>query len=255
MNKIKLTIQNGHRNATGGATGTSGRTSSGKKINEVDWIDSVYYEIKKKIDLNQKLSSRIELSYDDAKIKNGVNADYFIAIHGDGSTNPSYDGGFVDDAPDDPVGAESWAFARKVADYYFNPMGIRFAPEHRTANSTYYYAFSQTGTKTKQFIIECGSMTNVSDMDKMANISKAADSILGGIIAYLKEKEPIFKDYESIPPSNTTGDDKDKQIADLKQQLDTLQKETDIKIAKVQSDCQAKIQDMKKNIINYVEKI
>ena len=266
MEKIKLVFQNGHRNTTTGATGTSGKTSSGKKYNEVDWIDLVYYEIKKKIDSDPKLSSRIQLGYDDTVISNGAVADYFIAIHADGAVKPEYNGGFVDDAPKcvqgqniipcDLLADQSWKFAQKVADFYFGPMGIKFEPGHRTADSTYYYGFNYTGEKAKQFIIECGSMTNVSDMDKMSDITKVASSLLGGIIAYFKENEPLFKDYGTSIPPIIIGQDKDKEIADLKQKIETLQKQTEDKLAEKDRSCLLRLEamknELKNNIKNYV---
>lgn len=172
---ITLTIQNGHRNAPNGQTGTSG---------EVDLIDKVFYAIKTIID--KTYSNSITLSYDDATVKNGATADCFIALHFDGAVNPSYDGGFIDDSPTDQMAVESWKLAQTVADNYFNAMGIRFAPEHRTGNSTNYYAFNFTGAKTLQFIIELGTLTNAADKAKLQDVGKIARLLMNGIAAYYK---------------------------------------------------------------------
>ena len=180
MSRIKLCLQNAHRNATGGQTGTGG---------EVDLIDKVYYAIKLIID--SKYSDSIELSYDDATVRNGTTADGFIALHFDGSTNLDYNGGFVDDSPYDLVAAESWRFAQIVADNYFSAMGIEFMPNHRTNNSTYYYAFNFTGSNTKQFLIELGTLTNVSDKAKLQDYNKIAQLLMNGIVSYWGVKQNI----------------------------------------------------------------
>lgn len=196
MNKIKLTIQNGHRNVTNGQTGTSGIVD-GKKVYEVDWIDKVYFALKAKID--STYSDSIELSYDDCNVQNGAFADIFVAIHFDGSTNKSYNGGFVDCSPNSYTKDEDWKLAQTIGDAYFIPMGIKFAPEHRTDNSTYYYAFQYTGENTKQTIIECGTMTNDSDMTKLADYTKIGELILQGIVNYIKVLPNV-----SIPPPTLT---------------------------------------------------
>lgn len=254
MNPVKLCIQNGHRNVQNGQTGTSGITSSGVKLSEVDFIDKVYYAIKSIIDGNTSFSSKIQLSYDDASVVNGQTADYFIAIHADGATNSLYDGGFVDNSPDDQVSALSWAFATEVANNYFSLIGIRFVPEHRTSNSTYYYAFNLTGAKTKQFIIECGAMTNMHDMDILINTQKVGELIWNGILSYFGKVESLFQSTPPPPPTQpSTATD---PCADLKQQLNdatkaivtlntnyaNLQIEKDQELADQEKLCQQKLQ-------------
>lgn len=230
MAKIKLTIQNGHRNVTSGATGTSNRVlvDSGQMpppvINEVDLVDKVYYAFKEIVDL--EYSNSIELSYDDKDVNNGQYADYFMALHFDGSTNPAYNGGFVDDSPDDLVSDQSWAFAQKVADYYFSAMGIEFMPSHRTVNSTYYYAFNYTGANTKQFIIELGTMTNLGDMQKLTDYKKIGKLLFEGFKAHTGVQPNVTTPttppptqpptQPPTPPPTNPCEVQDKKLADIK---------------------------------------
>jgi len=218
MNKIKLTLQNGHMNASGGQTGTGG---------ELELIQKVYYAIKTIID--SQYSDKIELSYDDATVKNGKLADYFIALHFDGSTNPNYNGGLVDAGTlPSATKDQDWAFATKVADYYFNPMGIRFAQEHRTINTNQYYAFNDTGENTKQFLIELGTLTNADDKVKCQDFNKIAKLLVEGMVAYFKSKEAIFSapSTPTPPVADTTKiDGFHKQLQEQKKLVENLTNE------------------------------
>ena len=205
--KLKIVIHNGHKNITNGQTGTSG---------ELDLIDKVYYALSPLL-----IKAGLEVYYDDAKSLNSSNMDYFIAPHFDGATNPSYDGGFVDCNPDSYTKEKDWKFAQVIADYYFNPMGIRFAPEHRTANSTYYYGFNYTGENTVQTIIELGTLTNVHDRAICQDYNKIARLLADGIIAYLKAEDPRYE----VPTVPTPPVDYQAQINGLRQDLEKVKKE------------------------------
>jgi hypothetical protein len=254
MVRIKLTIQNGHRNAANGQTGTSG---------EMDLIDKVYYAIKSIID--SKYSQIIELSYDDATVKNGETADYFLAPHFDGSTNTSYNGGFVDCSPESLTKDQDWQFAQMIADYYFGPMGITFAPSHRTANSTYYYAFNSTGEKTIQTIIELGTLTNADDKVKCQDYNKIARLLMEGIIAYLTKYDATYQAFiknSTTTPTQTPTDSLQqeneslkKQVEDLKKINETLQTKTTQQLADKDIECQKRLSDVKQKIINYITSV
>lgn len=190
--KFKLTIHNGHRNVTNGQTGTSGVTSTGVRVNEVDIIDQIYYKIKARIDADKFLSSVIMLAYDDSNIRNGVDSDYFIALHVDGASDTSVRGGFIDDNPNDQVYEQSIKFGKSVADSYFPQIGIPYR-NGQTPNTTYYYAFNQTAVYTKQFIIELGMASNVQDMDLLVQYDRVAELLLRGMIAYWEQYDEIYR--------------------------------------------------------------
>lgn len=260
MKQVTLTIQNGHRNALHGATGTNG---------EVDLIDKVYFALAPIL-----IKAGIQVFYEDdglwdadgnfTGLLNG-NKDYFIALHFDGATNPSYDGGFVDDTPDDLVKEQSWKLAGMVADYYFGPMGIRFAPEHRTVNSTDYYAFYATGTNTKQFLIELGTLTNPSDKAKCQDYGKIATLLAKGIVSYLTQFDTTYQAYlqgqpsptpTPIPvPDTTEIDSLRKQLQASKDAFTKLQQTTDEQLANRDRDCQALLQDKKVKIKSFVDNV
>ncbi len=247
MAKVSITIQNGHRNAENGQTGTSGVTSDGRKYTEVQLSDDIFNSMKDRL-----IAAGIEVYYDDANIVNGKNTDYFIALHADGADNKDIRGGFVDDSPDDQVATQSWKFAQTVADAYFPKIGIPFVPAHSTNNSRYYYAFALTGAKTKQFIIELGTMTNLEDMDKLADVPYIASLLVDGILNYLRQNEPNYKP-DPQPPANTT--DKDKQIEDLKKRIVDIQKENSEKLAKAEIDCQSRLQAFKDLVRKDLQKL
>jgi hypothetical protein len=211
IKKIKLTIQNGHRNVTNGQTGTSGVTSNGTKINEVDLIDQIYFKIKQRIDADKFLSSVIQLAYDDTNIRNGVDSDYFVALHADGSKNTEARGGFVDDNPNDKVYELSMKFAKTVADNYFSKIGIPYV-NGQTPNTTFYYAFDETGLNTKQFIIEMGFMSNKEDLDRMSDVEKVASLLLEGMLIYFEQYDETYRYAKNNQHSDG---DKDAQIAEL----------------------------------------
>jgi len=243
MNRIKLTIQNGHFNAPNGQTGTSG---------ELNLIQKVFYAIKSIID--KDYADKIELSYDDANVKNGAFADYFIALHFDGATNSNYDGGFVDCNPDSFTKDKDWDFARTIADYYFNPMGIRFAPEHRTANSTYYYGFNYTGENTVQTIIELGTLTNSHDRGICQDYNKIARLLCQGIVAYLKEKDPRY----TVPTVPTPTVDYKAQADSLRAELEKTKKEYadfQVKSASMIADLTSKCQSWESKFNTLVKNI
>lgn len=237
MKKVTLCIQNGHRNVSNGETGTAG---------EVELIDKVFYAVKDRI-----IAAGIELYYDDAKLANtkrlGNELNYFIALHFDGSTNKDYNGGFIDDAPQCPNAGitpcdmnsvASWKFAQAVADAYFIPMGIKYTDSHRTKDSTYYNAFNETGSDTKQFIIELGTLTNESDRAKLQNVGKIAELLFNGIIAYLSQNDQTYKDYISAnkptPPVTPPVSCED----ECKKKLAEAQKEYDRKLSEEITKCQ-----------------
>lgn len=213
MKQVTITIQNAHRGASNGQTGTGG---------ELVLIDKVFYALSPLL-----IKKGIVVYYDDAEVKNGAFTDYFLAIHFDGSTNPSYNGGFVDCSPTSATKDKDWEFARIIADYYFSAMGIRFAPEHRTANSTYYYAFNYTGWDTIQTIIECGTLTNPDDKAKCQDYEKIARLLCDGIVAYLTKYDKNYQEYlASIPAPTPTPTDPCKEEADRLRQ--ELQKQTEV---------------------------
>ena len=241
MNRIKLTIHNGHRNAQNGQTGTSGILPNGTKIYEVDLIDSIFYKIKEIIDRSSYLSSRIELSYDDATIKNGARADYFVALHIDGSSDPTKRGGFVDNHPNDYVYDKSMAFAKKVADTYFPQIDIPYI-NGQTQNTTYYYAFVITGLNTKQFIIELGRMTNSEDLNRLVNVETVGQLLVDGMVRYFEENEEIFK---SIPGNNTTGGLTEEKKKVINERITRIQEQSELILAKQDEALIKALQDTK----------
>lgn len=274
MKKVTLCIQNGHRNTTTGATGTSDKilvdagVISGPVTYEVDLIDKVFYALRDKL-----ISAGIELYYDDANLENtkrlGEALNYFIALHFDGSVNRDYNGGFIDDAPQCPNGgimpcdmdaSGSWKFAQVVADHYFSSMGIAYADSHRTKNSTYYYAFNETGEKTKQFIIELGTLTNASDRAKLFNVGKIAELLFNGIIAYLSQYDKTYQEYVSAnQPKPPTVDPVTACKQEYEQKIVKLQQEFDKKLSDELKKCQDKytglIKDERKKVITEIIQI
>lgn len=224
MKQVNIVISNGHMNPGNGQTGTSG---------ERDLIEKVYYALAPLL-----IKAGLVVYYDDANLTNikslGDNLMYAIFPHFDGSTNPTYNGGFVDDSPTDAVATESWKLAGVVADSYFGPMGIRFAPEHRTINSTQYYAFNYTGANTKQFLIELGTLTNVDDRAKCQDFNKIATLLARGIIQYLTFNDATYKAWlgGQTPPVPVPPPIPDTaQIDELRKQLQT-QKDLVVTITK-----------------------
>lgn len=226
MIKPTITIQNGHRNTTTGQTGTAG---------EVELIDKVFYALSPKL-----IEKGVVVYYDDATIKNGKNTDYFIALHFDGATNPAYNGGFVDCNPDSITVDKDWKFAQTIAYYYFSAMGIRFAPEHRTANSTYYYGFNFTGENTIQTIIELGTLTNKDDNAKLGDVNKIATLLCEGIVAYLTKYDKNYQDYlagQGAGQNQTTIDGLRQQLQEANKKIETLTNEKK-QLAKEKEECQ-----------------
>ena len=251
MKQPSITIQNGHRHTTTGQTGTAG---------EVDLIDKVFYELSPLL-----IKAGVVVYYDDANVINGQNTDYFIALHFDGATNPSYKGGFIDDAPKCPNNGvtpcdnssdASWKFAQKIADYYFSAMGIDFVPGHRTVNSTYYYAFNYTGEKTLQFIIELGTLTNPDDRGKLQDYKKIATLLSQGIIAYLTENDLNYKQYLASQAIGTDKAEIERLRIELQAQKDSytkLQQTTTKQLADKDTECQSyksRLQDIKTYVAN-----
>lgn len=262
MKKVTLTLQNGHRNAMFGNTGTNG---------EVDLIDKVFFSLAPKL-----IEKGIEVYYEDdglwdddgnfLGLLNG-DKDYFIALHFDGAVNPAYEGGFVDDCPKCPNGGivpcdlqsdQSWKFAQTVADYYFGPMGIRFAPEHRTANSTYYYAFNTTSENTKQFLIEMGTLTNSSDRAKCQDYNKIATLLCQGIVTYLTNNDENYKAYlagEAAGSNQAQINELRKQLQEAKDAFLKLQQDTSTKLAEKDKQCQLEISRLKQKVKDFANNI
>ena len=255
MRKIKLGIQLGHDVAAlpnsspmKPQTGTNG---------ELDLTKKVYFAIKEIID--SRYSDIIELYYDDARCLNAAGMDYYFCPHFDGATNPSYDGGFVDCNPESLTKDKDWAFAQTLADNYFGPMGIRFAPEHRTVNSTYYYAFNFTGDQTIQTIMELGTLTNASDRAKCQDYKKIAQLIVNGLVAYFTKEDANFKEYlkgQAAQSCETTLGIVRKQLQEAKDAFTKLQQDTKKQLADKDTECQYKIHNeiekMKADIISYI---
>lgn len=242
MNKVTLTLQNAHRNAPNGQTGTGG---------EMELVDKVFYAMR-----DELINKGIELYYDDATVINGAKTDYFIALHFDGSTNPAYHGGFVDDSPYDQVAAQSWKLAQMVADRYFGPMGIEFVPGHRTVKSTYYYAFNQTGANTKQFLIELGTLTNPDDRAKCQDFNKIARLLNEGIFAYLSQYDDNYKAYlagQTTISNQAEIDILKKEVQAQKESYSKLQEETKRALSVKDRECQDKIQALKAKIKSFIE--
>ena len=260
MKQVNIVINNGHRNAANGATGTTG---------EVDLIDKVFGALSPLL-----IKAGLQVYYDDANLTNtkslGDNLMYFVAPHFDGSTNPSYNGGFIDDCPACPNGGvtpcdnssvQSWKFAQTVADNYFIPMGIAFAP-HSTNDSKYYYAFNYTGANTKQFIIELGTLTNQSDHDKCQDYGKIATLLTKGIVSYLTQFDTTYQAYLQGQPAPTPSpspvnyqaqiDSLTTQLAQQKKSLADLQQTTVTQLAAKDADCLSKLQALKDKIKTFV---
>jgi hypothetical protein len=228
--KTSICIQNGNDNNPDGATGTSG---------EVELVHKVFGALAPRL-----TSKGIELYYDDYNCLNtkrlGENLSYFISIHFDGSTNPNYDGGLVDCSPTSLTVNDDWKLAQTVADKYFIPMGIRFAQEHRNANTSQYYAFNFTGEKTKQFIIELGTLTNQADRAKCQDFNKIARLLAEGIFAYLTQFDANYQANESSSPSQppqTTTNSLQEQLQASEKLVKTLQTDK-IALATQLKECQ-----------------
>lgn len=249
MRKTSLVIQNGHRNALNGQTGTSGYLVNGEKMYEVDYIDRVFYAMRDRL-----ISAGIELYYDDAKI-DLKDKDYFVAIHLDGSANKDSRGGFVDDTPDDAVYKQSMQFAKYVADNYFPKIGIPYV-NHQSPNSTYYYAFNETSENTKQFLIELGTMTNKDDMERLSDINLVASLLSDAIISYFTLYDTNYQEYiKSIQSQSPGPTDQSAIIEDLKRQLKRLQNETNDQLARMRVDCDRRLQEYKNETVKFVQSL
>jgi len=231
MKKPTLTIGIGHDNAPNGQTGTAG---------ELDLLKKVYFALAPLL-----IKSGVEVYYDDANVKNGAFTDYCIFPHFDGSTNSKYDGGFVDCSPNSYTKDKDWKFATMIADYYFSSMGIRFAPEHRSINSTDYYAFNYTGKNTIQTLIELGTLTNPSDRAKCQDYRKIANLLHQGIISYLSQYDENYKAYiagQATISNQTQIDELRKQLqeqTELVKNLQTKNKQLAEDLSKCQQTGQA----------------
>lgn len=252
MRKVTFTIQNAHRNSVTGQTGTSG---------EVDLLDKVYFSLAPKL-----IEKGIEVYYEDdglwdsegnfVGLLNG-DKDYFLALHLDGSVNPSANGGMID-AGDvgSPTVDKDWKFIQTIADYYFGPMGIRFKGEAgRTDNTKYYYAFYATGTNTVQGLIELGTLTNQSDREKCQDYGKIATLLAQGIIAYLTQYDKNYQDYlasQQTESCETTLAKLRIELAQQKEKLGKLQQETSKQLADKETECQLKISRLKQDIVSFI---
>lgn len=242
MIKPTLCIQTGHQNNPYGATGTAG---------ELDLVKKVFSELAPLL-----IKRGIVVYYDDYTCSNikrlGDGLHYMIALHFDGSTNTSYNGGLIDVPPQCPNNGitpcdmhadESWKFAKKVADYYFNPMGIALRQEHRTKDTTYYEAFNYTGEKTKQFIIELGTLTNAGDRSKLQDFGKIARLLSEGILAYLSEFDANYKEYlaqNQAEQTSTEANELRKQLEAKNKLVKNLQTENK-QLADEYKECQIQL--------------
>ena len=233
MTKTTLVLQNGNDNNALGQTGTAG---------EVVLIRKVFGAIAPLL-----TSKGIELYYDDYYCLNtkklGDNLSYFISIHFDGSTNPNYDGGLVDCSPTSLTVKDDWKLAQTVADRYFIPMGIRLAQEHRNANTSQYYAFNFTAEKTKQFIIELGTLTNQVDRAKLQDFKKIARLLAEGVLAYLSEFDANYKEYlagNQAQQTTTEIDELREQLKAKSKLVEDLQTEKK-QLASKYSECQTQL--------------
>ena len=247
MRKIKLGIQLGHDVAAlpnsspmKPQTGTNG---------ELDLTKKVYFAIKEIID--SRYSDIIELYYDDARCLNAAGMDYYFCPHFDGAVNKDYNGGFVDCNPESLTVNKDWEFAQTLADNYFGPMGIKFAPEHRTVNSTYYYGFNFTGDKTVQTIMELGTLTNDSDRAKCQDYRKIAQLIVNGLIAFFTKADPNYQEYlkgQAALTCEATLVIVRKQLQEAKDAFTKLQQDTKKQLADKDIECQKKVQDIKEKV-------
>lgn len=247
MKKLKLGIQIGHDVAAlpansplKGGTGTAG---------ELDLLKKLYFAIKEIIDA--RYSDIIELYYDDARCLNAAGMDYYFCPHFDGAVNKDYNGGFVDCNPESLTVDKDWEFAQTLADNYFGPMGIKFAPEHRTVNSTYYYGFNFTGDKTVQTIMELGTLTNDSDRAKCQDYRKIAQFIVNGLIAFFTKADPNYQEYlkgQAALTCEATLVIVRKQLQEAKDALTKLQQDTNVQLADKDKECQQKLQDIKEKV-------
>jgi len=247
MTKLKICIQVGHDTAAL-PTGNPSKAQTGTS-GELDLQKKVYFAL---APLLQKAG--LEVYYDDARCLNAPNMDYYLCPHFDGSTNPAYDGGFVDCNPDSFTKDKDWEFARIISDNYFSPMGIRFAPEHRTANSTYYYGFNYTGENTVQTIIELGTLTNSHDRGICQDYNKIARLLCQGIVAYLKEKDPRY----TVPTVPTPTVDYKAQADSLRAELEKTKKEYadfQVKSASMIADLTSKCQSWESKFNTLVKNI
>lgn len=247
MSKITLCIANSHRNSPNGQTGTNG---------ELVLIDKVFSELSPLL-----IKAGIEVYYDDAGMVNinrlGDNLFYAIFLHFDGATNPDYNGGFVDASPESYTETKDWKIAQMVADSYFNNMGIRFAPEHRTINSTYFYGFNEAAKNTVTFLIELGTLTNVHDRAICQDYNKIARLLCDGIVAYLKKEDPRYQ----VPTIPTPSVDYQAQINSLRQELEKTKKEyadfqikTQGELALLNTKCQ-QWEDKYNTLVNNIKKL
>ncbi len=235
MKKPTLTIGIGHDNPLNGQTGTGG---------ELELLKKVYFAIQPRL-----IAAGVELYYDDAEVKNATFTDYAIFPHFDGSSNPDYNGGFID-AGELPSATkdQDWKFAQTIADYYFSAMGIRFAPEHRTINTKRYYAFNQTGENTKQFLIELGTLTNVNDRAKLQDYNKIAELLTQGIISYLSQYDANFQSGTN----QTTVDGLRQELKKKKEFIEQLQQSHKQDLADIALLCQQKIQTIKQKLLEII---
>lgn len=119
-------------------------------------------------------------------IPKGYTADAVVAIHADGSSNPSRRGFFTDRPATSQAAAAEAVLARLIDEEYAAATGLTYV-YRGTVNSRYYYGYSRVAPKTPMVLIETGFLSSPADREVIVGRPDlCARGIANGIDRFLR---------------------------------------------------------------------
>jgi len=117
----------------------------------------------------------------------GYRADAVVAIHADGSSDPSRRGFFTDRPAKSPVAAAEARLSRLIDQEYAAATGLNYV-YRSTVDSRYYYGYYKVTPDTPMVLIETGFLTSPADRQVIvAQPEVSARGIADGIERFLEE--------------------------------------------------------------------
>jgi hypothetical protein len=243
---MKLCIQSGHWNKSG--SGAPQEQANNKRI-----TDRVCAVLRQK---GFEVYQTDYYAYNDPVV---TKTDYslFLALHCDMDYPNDGGSGFADyaDPASDSATSESQRICKIINDTYFPEVKINYV-NHSNKNTRFYYMWKYLTAKTPCVLLEMGQSIDPHDKVLLSNI----DLITTGIVKSICKAFNVS--YETTIPTPPIVDPKDKQISDLKNEINGLkdaQNKANIKfkqdLALKDIECQEKIKTYKTKIINFINSL
>lgn len=242
---IKICLQSGHYSKGGGAPQ---ELETNKRI-----TDRLAFILRQR---GFEVTQTDWYGYNDPAVTK-VDFSLFLALHCDMDYPNDGGSGFADypDPSSDYATKESQRICKIINDNYFPEVGINYI-NRSNANTRFYYMWKYLTAKTPCVLLEMGQSIDPHDNVLLGNTELIASGIGRAICKAFNVSYEIEIPPEQIP--HTCEDEMKplrEEIERLKRAIGQLGNDNLEALAKTEAECEQKIKDYKKKIVDFVDSL